>query len=504
MTPDSWQHTKIVCTLGPATDAPGVLEGLTSAGMDLARINLSHGVPDEHARRIQRVREISRNLGRPVGILADLPGPKFRLGEIPGGSRELPAGAQVYLAKAASAPNVLPVRQHALLAALRAGESVHLADGAIRLVVKTPAADQVECEVLAGGTVRSGSGVNVPELQLPGLVPTERDRMCLAFAVSQAVDWIGVSFVQGADDLTRVRACLVDTCTPLLIAKIEKRAALAALDSIVEAADAIMVARGDLGVETDLAEIPLIQKRIIAAANVKGRPVVTATQMLESMVEHTRPTRAEVTDIANAVLDGTDAVMLSAESAIGRNPVAAVAILRRVIVATQAEYAATIAQARLAAAVSADEALAFAACQLAGQLDARAIIVQARNLRQVAAIARFRPRAPIVALTDSSMVWGSLTLVSGVSPLCVPSQTDAQACIARARDWLYEHALARPGEQAVALSASAGAETTVDTLQVVRLLDPGAVVPLSLTAINARPQQNGRVHHDENGERADP
>lgn len=478
MTPDSWQHTKIVCTLGPATDAPGVLEGLIGAGMDLARINLSHGVPDEHARRIRRVREISRNLGRPVGILADLPGPKFRLGEIPGDSRDLPDGARVYLAEAASTPNVLPIRQHALLAALRAGQSVYLADGAIRLVVKAEAADQVECEVLAGGTVRSGSGVNVPELQLPGLVPTERDRLCLAFAVSQAVDWIGVSFVQGADDLTRVRACLVDACMPLLMAKIEKRGALAALDSIVGAADAIMVARGDLGVETDLAQIPLVQKRIIAAANAQGRPVVTATQMLESMVEHTQPTRAEVTDIANAVLDGTDAVMLSAESAIGRNPVAAVQILRRVIVATQAEYAATIAQARLAAgaAVAADEALPFAACQLAERLDARAIIVQVRNLRQVAAIARFRPRAPIVALTDSSSVCASLTLVSGVSPLCAPSQTDAQACIARARDWLYEHALARPGEQAVALSASAGAETTADTLQVVRLLDPSAPV----------------------------
>jgi pyruvate kinase len=473
-----WQHTKIVCTLGPATDAPGVLKGLISAGMDLARINLSHGVPDEHARRIQRVREISRNLGRPVAILADLPGPKFRLGQIPGNSHDLPDGGRVYLAKAASTPNVLPIRQHELLAALRAGQSVYLADGAIRLVVKAESADQVECEVLAGGTVRSGSGVNVPELQLPGLVPTERDRMCLAFAVSQAVDWIGVSFVQGADDLTRVRACLVDACMPPLMAKIEKRGALAALDSIVEAADAIMVARGDLGVETDLAQIPLVQKRIIAAANAKGRPVVTATQMLESMVEHTQPTRAEVTDVANAVLDGTDAVMLSAESAIGRNPVAAVQILRRVIAATQAEYAATIAQARLAAgaAVSADEALAFAACQLAARLNARAIIVQVRNLRQVAAIARFRPRAPIVALTDSSSVCGSLTLVSGVSPLYAPSQTDAQACIARARDWLYEHALARPGEQAVALSASAGAETTADTLQVVRLLDPSAAV----------------------------
>jgi pyruvate kinase len=472
MTPDSWQHTKIVCTLGPATDGHGVLEGLISGGMDVARINMSHGSHDDHARRIQGVREVSRNLERPVSILADLPGPKFRIGELHGGSRKLHDGNRVYLAEEASAPDVLPIRHRALLDALRAGESVYLADGSIELLVKATAADRVECEVLAGGTVRSGSGVNVPEVNLPALVPTEHDRACLAFAASQAIDWIGVSFVQGAEDLTRVRTCLASTYKPLLIAKIEKRRALAALDAIVESADAIMVARGDLGVETDLAEIPLVQKRIIAAANAKARPVITATQMLESMVEREHPTRAEVTDIANAVLDGTDAVMLSAESAIGRNPVAAVNILRRVIAATQAEYAARMAQTRLQASggVSADEAIGFAACQLAERLDARAIIVHVQSLPRAAAIARFRPQAPIVALTDSLSVCRSLTLVSGVSPLYAASHADAQARITRARDWLYAHTLARPGEQVVMLSASASTEEAADTLQVVRLL----------------------------------
>ena len=471
MARDSWQHTKIVCTLGPATDSLELLEGLISAGMDVARINMSHGNYDDHARRVQDVREVSRNLRRPVSILADLPGPKFRIGDLDGGARKLHDGTRVYLAEEASAPDFLPIRHRALLDALRAGESVYLADGSIELLVKATAGDRVECEVLAGGIVRSGSGVNVPELSLPALVPTEDDQVCLAFAASQAIDWIGVSFVQGADDLARVRACLANAYQPLLMAKIEKRRALATLDAIVESADAVMVARGDLGVETDLAEIPLVQKRIIAVANAKARPVVTATQMLESMVEREHPTRAEVTDIANAVLDGTDAVMLSAESAIGRNPVAAVNILRRVITATQAEYAARMAQTRLQAsgAVSADEAIGFAACQLAEQLDARAIIVHIRSLPQAAAIARFRPRAPIVALTDSLSVCRSLTLVSGVSPLYAASHADAQARIARARDWLHAHTLARPGERVIVLSASAGAEETADTLQVVRL-----------------------------------
>lgn len=415
MTRDSWQHTKVVCTLGPATDAPEVLEGLIRGGMDLARINLSHGVRDDHTRRIRRVREASRILGQPVGILADLPGPKFRIGALDGGSRKLDDGTRVYLAEETSGPDGLPIRHRALLEALRPGEPVFLADGSIELLVTATALDGVECEVLAGGTVHSGSGVNVPELDLPALVPTEYDRVCLEFAASQAVDWIGVSFVQSADDLARVRASLATARSPLLMAKIEKRRALTALDAIVDAADAVMVARGDLGVETDLAQIPLVQKRIIAAANAKARPVVTATQMLESMVEHEHPTRAEVTDVANAVLDGTDAVMLSAESAIGRNPVAAVRILQRVIAATEAEYAARTAQARLQTRdpVPADAAVGFAACQLAEQLDARAIIVLVQTLRQAATIARFRPKVPIVALAESAVVCRSLTLVSG-------------------------------------------------------------------------------------------
>lgn len=470
MTFDSWQHTKIICTLGPATDRPGVLEGLIRGGMDVARINMSHGTHEDHARRIQQVRAVSRNLARPVSILADLPGPKFRLGELHGGSLKLQDGARVYLAES-GAPDDLPLDERALLDALRVGQSVYLADGAVELLVKAVTAGRVECEVRAGGTVRSGSGVNVPEMDLPALIPTERDRLDLAFAASQAIDWIGVSFVQDADDLVRVRAAFAGAYQPLLMAKIEKRRALKALDAIIESADAIMVSRGDLGVETNLAEIPLVQKRIIAAANARGRPVVTATQMLESMVEHERPTRAEVTDIANAVLDGTDAVMLSAESAIGRNPVATVNMLRRVIAATNAEYAAPMAKARLRAsdAVAVDEAIGFSACQLAEKIDARAIVVHVQSLSQAAAIARFRPRAPIVALTDSASVHLSLTLVSGVSPLYVPALADAQTRIERAQDWLYAHTPARSGERVVVLSAFAGAEETVDTLQIVRL-----------------------------------
>jgi pyruvate kinase len=325
--------------------------------------------------------------------------------------------------------------------------------------------------VVIGGTVRSGSGINVPESDLPGLVPTEQDRIKLAFAASHGVDWIGVSFVQSADDLSRIRACLPNAADPLLIAKIEKRRALAALDEIVDAADGIMVARGDLGVETDLAEIPLVQKRIIAAANARARPVITATQMLESMVEHDHPTRAEVTDVANAVLDGTDAVMLSAESAVGRNPVAAVNILCRVIAATEAAYGIQISSARLQPnrVVGAGEAVGFSACQLAKQLDARAIITDVLKVSQATAIARFRPAAPIVALTTSDNACRNLALVSGVAPLYVTPEEGAADRFVRAAQWLCANALGRPGEPVVVLSASADSRHTADTLQVARL-----------------------------------
>ena len=455
--PARWTHTKIVCTLGPATDAPGVLEALIEAGMDVARINLSHGTEEEHARRIHAVREASRRAERPIGVLADLPGPKWRLGAIAGDARELRDRERVRLVAQASTARELPVPHPELLSALRPGVLVYFADGAVRLSVSEAAADHAECEVLAGGVVRSGSGINAPALELPALVPTAQDRRCLAFAASQGVEWIGVSFVQEAADLERVRACLPGGDAPLLMAKIEKRRALVELDAILESADAVMVARGDLGVETELAEIPLVQKRIIAAANDKARPVVTATQMLESMVTHEQPTRAEVSDVANAVLDGTDAVMLSAESAIGRHPALAVRMLKRVIAATDERV-------RLPAApLAGGEPIAFAACQLAERLEARAIVVRSRELREVASLARFRPRAPLVALAASERLARSLAVVCGVAPLHagVPGRQ-------RARDWLAASSLARPGDAAVLarLSPRAGA---LGALRAVRL-----------------------------------
>lgn len=492
MTYPSWQRTKIICTLGPATDPPGVIGQLIGCGMDVARINASHGDHAGHARRIQQVRRAARELDQPVAILIDLPGPKFRLGDLPGGFRKLAEGAIVRLAEengvaqeggeAGQDRTLLPVRNPELLRALRAEESVFLADGSIELRVKATAAEggDVLCEVRIGGIVRFGSGINVPESALSAWVPTDEDRRHLAFAVSQEAEWVGVSFVQSADDLARVRACLPsgDTERPLLMAKIEKRRALADLDAIVEASDGVMVARGDLGVETNLAEIPIVQKRIIAAANALGRPVVTATQMLESMVAHEHPTRAEATDVANAVLDGTDAVMLSAETAIGRFPVAAVRFLERVLAATEKAYGTRMAHDRMkpadAAELSneAEDALSFAACLLAARLGARAIIVPVRTMAAALVIARFRPQAQLVMVADSVRLYRSLALVRSVLPLLSSAPhagAGPQACLAQAQAWLFSHGLAQAGDQAVLVFASGTGCGRADTLQSVRL-----------------------------------
>ena len=471
--PSPWQRTKIVCTLGPATDQPEVLEQLIRAGMDVARINASHGDHASHARRIEAVRQAAKWMGEPVAILLDLPGPKFRVGELAGGHRELERGAKVTLKLNGEASDCIPILRRELLQALRPGEAVYLADGTVELGVEEAGSGVVVCRVITGGTIRSRSGINLPESELPALVPTEEDRRHISFAAAQQVEWVGVSFVQTADDLARVRALFPDESRPSLIAKIEKRQALAGLDAIIQAADGVMVARGDLGVETDLAEIPLVQKRIIAQADALGRPVITATQMLESMVEQRHPTRAEVTDVANAVLDGTDAVMLSAESAIGRYPVMAAQTLNRVLLATEAEFGERMALERLQASRvgDADDPLSFVACQLAGRIGARAIIAPVSEMGSAQEIARFRPNVPLVAVTGSESLARRLAMVWGVSPLLAPADTGPENRIHLAGQWLFERRLARTGDTAVVLSCSRPSAEMLDTLRVVRLED---------------------------------
>jgi pyruvate kinase len=438
-----------------------------------------------------------------VAILVDLPGPKFRIGNVPGGSLKLVEKKTVMLGRgddrvgdsSSKDGSYLPIRNLELIRAVVPGERIFLADGLIELLVQAVTPDGVECKVLIGGVVRSGSGINLPESTLDALIPTEEDRRHLTFALAQEVEWVGVSFVQTAADIMRVRALLPAGARPLLMAKVEKRRALQNLDQIVETSDGVMVARGDLGIETDLAEIPIVQKRIIAVANAKAKPVITATQMLESMVEHEHPTRAEVTDVANAVLDGTDGVMLSAETAIGRFPALAAGMLGRVLAATEASgisrgtgridsrWAAGNAQVN----ASHDEldnplcnvdnsgegdrstpTLSGAACRLGAGLGARAIIAQVHTMAEAMNIARFRPPIPILMTTESLYLYRSLALVRGIAPQLAPAGSEERpAAVARAREWLFAHQLAKPGDLAVLLYAPANGEA--DPLQVVRL-----------------------------------
>lgn len=422
----AWLRTKIICTLGPSTDKPGVLEELVRAGLNVARLNTAHGTAEEHAGRIRQVRDIANRLGVPVGVLVDLPGPKLRLGRLRGGSRELLRDTDVILDVRDDQGDgpIVPVTYPHLTDMVRAGESLYLADGTVTLVVTAVEGSAARCRVEIGGIVRSGSGLNVPDSQSAAALPTDEDRKWIAFACAHQAEWVGVSFVRTAEDLVRVRSAIGHLAGgPAVMAKIEKRQALDHVDEIVAASDGVMVARGDLGVETPLAEVPIAQKRIIAAACAQARPVVIATQMLESMVTNPSPTRAEVSDVANAILDGADAVMLSAETAIGAHAVAAVRMVRDVITATESRYPNRAELERRDAGTTwqlEPDAISFLACRLSRDVQAKAIVAPAESGRMALRIARFGPSVPIIALCETEHQARQLALAWGIVPLVTP------------------------------------------------------------------------------------
>jgi pyruvate kinase len=405
------RRTKIIATVGPAQDAPGALERLLDAGVDVLRINLSHASPREQAARVRRARAHRAD----VAVLADLAGPKLRLGELPH-DLVIAAGETVVLGAGG-----VPVGDPTLFARVRPGDPVYVADGTIALETTATAADRVTCRVRVGGTLRSRKGINLPHdaSSLPGV--TDKDRADLAVLDVLDADFIAVSYVRHEQDLIDVRKL---TSLPL-IAKIEKQQALERLDAILAVSDAVMVARGDLGVEIPIERVPAAQKRLIRAANRAGRPVITATQMLVSMVSSPLPTRAEVTDVANAVLDGTDAVMLSEETAVGNDPVAAVDMMVRVLVETEPllppHEGPTHAEE--------GNALAVAAARLAEDLDADAIVVPTRTGISALRLSAFRPRRPILAYCRVPATTRRLHLAWGVKAidLAVPAGADPLA-----------------------------------------------------------------------------
>jgi pyruvate kinase len=420
------QRTKIVCTIGPASNSPDVMRGLMRAGMDVARINFSHGDHTTHAQSIATLRQVAEEEGRLVAVIADLQGPKLRVGEIEGGAIELRERDEVTLRShpRPGATDEIPVPHPQLLRDLRPGQSVLLDDGRLELVVVQAGEGCLKCRVVAGGPLTSHKGINVPGATLRFSALTPKDREDALFALERGVDFFALSFVRRPACVCELRQFLKSKGADVsIIAKIEKPEALAVFDEILAEADGIMVARGDLGVETPAEEVPFHQKRIIRACNQAGKPVITATQMLQTMIENPRPTRAEASDVVNAILDGTDAVMLSGETAVGRHPVKTTETMAAICANAEAH----LPHGRLLHTgdgthkhATVTEAISCATVEITNEVDARAIITSTMSGATARMVARHRPRVPIVAVTPSRATQFRLALVWGVQPVLVP------------------------------------------------------------------------------------
>jgi pyruvate kinase len=439
------RRSKIVCTLGPASDAPRVLARMVAAGMDVARLNFSHGSEAEHRARAEAVRREARRAGRNVAILQDLQGPKLRLGSFARGRVELVAGETVLLATrpgVVGSPRVIPLPVASLAGDCRVGDPVLLDDGRIRLRVRRRRGRDVEAEVEIGGPLSDNKGVSLPGStgSLPAF--TAKDRRDAAFGRELEVDLVAMSFVRTARDVERARRHLAPG-TPL-IAKMEKPEAIENLDAIVRTADGIMVARGDLGVELPLERVPGIQKQLVHQANLLARPCIVATEMLESMIKSPRPTRAEVSDVANAVLDGSDAVMLSAETAVGHDPAAAVATMARIVEEAERSVALRV-RPQLGAEVS--PGIAAAAVEAVRSVGARVVVAYTESGYTARLVAAFRPPVPILALTPNEQVARQLALIWGVEARRVPRVRSTEAVMSRARMEVRRHGLGAVGDR---------------------------------------------------------
>jgi pyruvate kinase len=439
------RRTKIVCTIGPVTRSPEALRRLVEAGMDVARLNFSHGAHEEHAETVAHLRAASRELGRPIAILQDLSGPKVRVGKIAGDGVLLKVGETITLTQKDVPGDEheinLPVPE--IFEAVLLNTHLMLDDGLIELRVKSKRSDALVCEVIVGGVLSSHKGVNVPGVSLPIAAVTDKDLDDLKFGIAQKVDWVAASFVRSAKDIAVLRGvCEAARAKIPLIAKIEKHEAIHNIDEIMDAVDGIMVARGDLGVEVPIDEVPVIQKMLIARANAAGKPVITATQMLDSMIRNPRPTRAEVTDVANAIYDGTDAVMLSGETAVGAYPYDAVRMMAKVATHTEAalDYAKIFEdkvqksdERRQGEGLSITKAIGQATCEIARDLHCAAILTATASGRTARFVSRYRPQAPIVAATNLPETYQRLALLWGVHPVMVDIAPDSdgmmQACI---------------------------------------------------------------------------
>lgn len=479
-------RTKIVCTIGPASRDPAMLRSLILAGMDVSRLNFSYGDREYHGENMARIRDAASELGRPVAILCDLQGPRLRVGKMQEGGVLLQGGEEITLTTRhiVGREGVIPVQYEHLPRDVEPHDRILLDDGLLELEVLHSEGAEITCRVVVGGPLESNKGMNLPRTPLSVPTVTAKDRDDLCFALEQGVDWVALSFVLKAQDVERLKA-LIEQHDPQpakvgVIAKIEKPEAVAHIDQIIAATDGIMIARGDLAIETSAEEVPMVQKMIIAKCNALGKPVITATQMLDSMIHNPRPTRAEASDVANAILDGTDAIMLSGETAVGRYPTASVRTMARI--AQQVErsphlYFPTPRSPLLAGWLKSPtpsaphdlgsqhavaNAVSHAACQTAHELGAAAIITPTSSGYTARMVARHRPAMPVVATPHNARVQRQLNLQWGVCPLLARRAEDTDQTIAEAIRTARSHGAVKPGDTVVltAGSADSGPGTT--------------------------------------------
>jgi pyruvate kinase len=451
-TVDPMRRTKIVATLGPATESKQVLRQLIEAGATTFRLNFSHGDHEDHAERIIAIRQVAQELGVHIGILQDLQGPKIRLGRFEAGPISLATGDAFTLTSRQVNCNqaIATVTYDKLAEEVHNGCRILLDDGRVEMVVERVNKDDqsLHCRVTVGGVLSNNKGVNFPDVQLSIRALTPKDRRDLAFGLQQEVDWVALSFVRNPSDMQEIRDLIRSHgCTTPVVAKIEKFEAIDSIDAILPLCDGVMVARGDLGVEMPAEEVPLLQKELIRKANSLGIPIITATQMLDSMASCPRPTRAEVSDVANAILDGTDAVMLSNETAVGDYPVEAVATMARIARRIERDYPRRILDGQMATTIP--NAISQAVSSIARQLNAAAILPLTKSGATARNVSKFRPSTAILAITSEESVARQLQLVWGVNPLLIPEQPSTASTFTLAMGVAQQKGLLREGDLVV-------------------------------------------------------
>jgi pyruvate kinase len=447
------RKTKIICTIGPTSSRPETLLRLIESGMDVARLNFSHGTPKEHGQVIRRIRRLSKQLGKNVAILQDIAGPKIRVGVIRDGSVTLKSGDRVVLTSrpVLGTDGEIPVTYPSLPNEVKARDTLLLADGALELLVVRTKPPDITCRVIIGGKLTSHKGINLPARTLDLHPLTDKDRADLHFGIDQGVDLVALSFVRRAADILPVREIMKKANTVLpIIAKIEKHEALDHIDQILDDVDGIMIARGDLGIEMPLETIPMVQKRLIRKAIQVGKPVITATQMLRSMVDSPRPTRAEATDIANAIFDGTDAIMLSEETASGNYPVESVQMMTKIAEITEQEFPHTSFQPHESFSTEGiADAISLAACFLARQVSAKIIVTPTESGATARLVSRYKPSHPIVALSPNPATVRNLALTWGVYPLLVSRFRSTDDMLSKAERAAREMQTVKTGDRIV-------------------------------------------------------